>query len=179
MSLIRDVVWRAMTGYDLDAVFAIASEVHPGFFEARDVLAEKFELYRNGCYLLEVSERPAGYVLSHPWTRGDLPALDTLLGALPPSPDSYYIHDLALLRVTRGIGAAGRIVSALTKHAGTMGFASMGLVAVNNSRAFWARQGFEPDQRPELAEKLLSYEPGAVYMVKPLPGGPAGRLSAA
>jgi len=164
----KDVAWRAMTGYDIDAVFSIANQVHPGFFEAREVLAERLELYRNGCYLLEVSERPAGYVLSHPWRRGSLPALNTLLGALPPDADSFYIHDLALLPVTRGVGAAGRIVAALTKHAAAMGFPAMALVAVNDSVGFWTRQGFAVEDRPELAAKLLGYEAEARYMVKPL-----------
>ncbi len=166
MSILKDVAWRAMSGYDLDAVFDIANKVHPGFFEAREVLAEKFALYRNGCYLLEVGERPAGYVLSHPWTLGDLPALDALLGALPEHADSYYIHDLALLPLTRGVGAAGQIVAALTKHAQAMNYPSMSLVAVNNSRAFWTRQGFGVEERPELDAKLAGYEADARYMVK-------------
>lgn len=169
MSLLNHVAWRAMTGYDLGAVFDLAGEVHPGFFEAEAVLAEKFALYRNGCYLLEIGEKkPAGYVLSHPWLLGDLPALDTMLGAIPPEADTYYIHDLALLPLVRGVGAAGEIVAALTKHAGALGFASMSLVAVNNSLAFWQRQGFAALDRPGLAEKLESYEAAARYMVKPL-----------
>lgn len=164
----RDVAWRAMTGYDLGAVFQIANKVHPGFFEAEAVLTEKFELYRNGCYLLEVSEKPAGYVLSHPWKRGTLPALDTLLGEIPADADSYYIHDLALLPVTRGVGAAGQIVGGLTKHAKAMGYPTMSLVAVNGSVAFWEKQGFATEDRPELAEKLAAYEDAARYMVKVL-----------
>src|SRR5690606_12912908 len=140
-----------MSGYDGAAVFAIARQVHPGFFEAEAVLAEKFTLYRNGCYVLDVGEKPAGYVLSHPWRLGDLPALDTLLGALPADADTFYIHDLALLPLTRGIGAAGHIVAALTKHAMAMGFPTMSLVAVNNALAFWTRQGFMAATRPELA----------------------------
>ncbi len=164
----RDVAWRAMSGYDFGAVFEIANKVHPGFFEAEDVLAEKFALYRNGCYLLEVSEKPAGYVLSHPWTLGSLPALNTLLGAIPADADSYYIHDLALLPVTRGVGAAGQIVAALTKHAKAMGYPSMSLVAVNGSVAFWEKQGFVTEDRPELADKLAAYEEAARYMVKAL-----------
>ncbi len=166
MSLLKDVAWRAMSGYDLDAVFFIANKVHPGFFEAEAVLAEKFELYRNGCYLLEVGEKPVGYVLSHPWKLGDLPALDTLLGALPEHADTFYIHDLALLPLTRGLGAAGQIVAALNKHAEAMNYPTMSLVAVNNSRPFWARQGFFVQDRPELAAKLASYETDARYMVK-------------
>ena len=164
----RDVAWRAMSGYDLDAVSEIAGKVHPGFFEADAVLAEKFELYRNGCYLLEVSEKPAGYVLSHPWTLGSLPALNALLGALPEKPDTYYIHDLALLPLTRGLGAAGKMVAALTKHAEAMGYANMSLVAVNGSVPFWSKQGFAIEDRPERAEKLAAYEADARYMVKML-----------
>lgn len=164
----RDVAWRALTGYDFGAVFEIANRVHPGFFEAEAVLAEKFDLYRNGCYLLEVSERPAGYVLSHPWKRGDLPALDTLLGSIPADADSYYIHDLALLPLTRGLGAAKQIVTALTKHAEAMGFETMSLVAVNGSVPFWEKQGFLVEERAELTEKLAAYEETARYMVKAL-----------
>ena len=166
--LFRDVSWRAMSGYDLAAVSAIASKVHPGFFEADAVLAEKHTLYRNGCYILEVAEKPAGYVLSHPFTLGSLPALDTLLGALPDEPDTFYIHDLALLPVARGVKAAGKIIAALTKHAEAMGFPTMSLVAVNGSGAFWEKQGFVVEERAELADKLAAYEADARYMVKTL-----------
>ncbi|UYN98854.1 MAG: GNAT family N-acetyltransferase [Devosia sp.] len=164
----RDVAWRAMSGYDFAAVFAIANKVHPGFFEAEAVLAEKFELYRNGCYLFEIAEKPAGYVLSHPWLSDTLPALDTLLGALPADADTYYIHDLALLPMARGVGAAGEIVAALTKHAVAMGYASMSLVAVNGSQRFWERHGFSIANRPNLRDKLAAYEAAAQYMVKSL-----------
>lgn len=157
-----------MSGYDLAAVSAIAGKVHPGFFEADAVLAEKHTLYRNGCYILDVAEKPAGYVLSHPFTLGSLPALDTLLGALPPEPDTFYIHDLALLPVARGVKAAGKIVAALTKHAEAMGFPTMSLVAVNGSVPFWKKQGFVVEERAELAEKLAGYEADARYMVKAL-----------
>jgi ribosomal protein S18 acetylase RimI-like enzyme len=166
MIQMRDVAWRAMTGYDMDAVNAIAGRVHPGFFEAPEVLAEKFQLYRNGCYLFEVQERPAGYMLSHPWTLGSLPALNAPLGALPIGANTYYIHDLALLPLARGVGAAGKIVLALTKHASAMGYPTMSLVAVNGSVAFWEKQGFQVENRPELAKKLSAYEADAKYMVK-------------
>ena len=157
-----------MSGYDLAAVSAIASKVHSGFFEADAILAEKHTLYRNGCYILDVAEKPAGYVLSHPFTLGSLPALDKLLGALPPEPDTFYIHDLALLPVARGVKAAGKIVAALTKHAEAMGFPTMSLVAVNGSVPFWEKQGFVVEECAGLAEKLAGYEAGARYMVKKL-----------
>lgn len=162
------VSWRAMTGYDLDAVVAIADVVHPGFFEAPEVLAERQRLYRNGCYLLELGEKPAGYVLSHPWRYGRLPALNSVLGEIPAGADTYYIHDLALLPVTRRVGAASQIVAALTKHASAERYPTMSLVAVNGSIPFWQRHGFIIADIPELYGKLLSYEADARYMVKPL-----------
>lgn len=162
------VAWRAMTGYDLSAVESIAAAVHPSFFEAPEVLAERQRLYRNGAYLLEIGERPAGYVLSHPWTFGSFPELNTLLGELPAGSDTYYLHDLALLPVARRIGAASFIVDALGKHAAAHGFPSMSLVAVNGSQSFWQRHGFVVEDRRDLAQKLASYEEAARLMVRRL-----------
>ena len=156
-----------MTVYDLPAVQKIADTVHPGFYESPDILAERQRLYRNGCYLLEVGERPAGYVLSHPW-RDTLPALNTPLEALPAEPTTYYLHDLALLPVARRIGAASQIVSALTKHAVARGLPTMTLVAVNGSRGFWEKHGFAVRDVPGLADKLASYDADARLMVKEL-----------
>lgn len=175
----QDVAWRAMTGYDLTAVQEIAEQVHPGFFESAEVLGERQRLYRNGCYLLEIGDRPAGYVLSHPWRSGSLPALNSLLGALPEDPDTYYLHDLALLPVARRVGAASHIVGALAKHAAARGFATMSLVAVNGSAGFWARHGFAAIESPGLEGKLRSYEETARLMVRPLAasGSGPGRLA--
>lgn len=164
----QDVAWRAMTGYDLPAVQKIARQVHPGFFESTEVLGERQRLYHNGCYLLEIGEKPAGYVLSHPWRSGSLPALNVLLGELPAAADTYYLHDLALLPVARRVGAASHIVAALGKHAAAQGYASMTLVAVNGSIGFWERHGFAVHGAPGLEHKLRSYEDAARLMVKPL-----------
>ena len=165
---IPGVAWRTLTAYDMAAVEKIAATVHPDFPESYDVLAERQRLYHNGSYLLEIGERPAGYVLSHPWVLGVLPALDTLLGTLPEGADTYYIHDLALLPVARRIGAASFIVDALAKHARAHGFATMSLVAVNGSQGFWARHEFEVADAPHLADKLKSYEDAARLMVRRL-----------
>ncbi len=165
---LRDVAWRAMTAYDLPAVQQIAEAVHVDFFETPEVIAERQRLYHHGCYLLEINEKPAGYVLSHPWRHGSLPPLNTLLGELPREPDTYYLHDLCLLPVTRRVGAASRIVRALGKHATAQGYPTMSLVAVNGSVPFWGKHGFAVTDVPELYGKLLSYDELARYMVKRL-----------
>jgi GNAT superfamily N-acetyltransferase len=164
----KDVAWRAMTGYDLPAVEQIATQVHPAFHESPEVLAERQRLYRNGCYLLEIGDRPVGYLLSHPWHLARPPALNTLLRVIPADADTYYLHDLALLPVARRIGAASHIVSAIAKHAAAQGFPTMSLVAVNGSRGFWERHGFVARDVPELADELGSYEPDSRLMVRAL-----------
>ena len=163
-----DMNWRAMSAMDLGAVEAIAEVVHKDFFEAPEVLAERRRLYPHGAHLLEIGERPVGYVLSHPWRSASVPMLNALLGALPEDADTYYLHDLALLPVARRMGAAGFIVTALVKHAAARGFRTLSLVAVNGSERFWAARGFLTTDIPELTGKLLSYESSARYMVKPL-----------
>ena len=162
------VAWRALTGYDMPEVVRMAGVVHPSFYEAPEVLAERQRLYHNGAYLLEVNERPTGYVLSHPWMLGDLPPLNALLGQIPDGADTYYIHDLALLPVARRIGAASFIVEALAKHARAHGFPTMSLVAVNGSQSFWERHEFLVADAPHLNEKLRSYEDEAALMVRRL-----------
>src|ERR1700760_4472740 len=152
------VAWRTLTGYDMPAVETSAGTVHPNCFGSLAVLSERQRIYFHGAYLLEVNERPAGYVLSHPWRLGDLPPLNALLRELPADADTYYIHDLALLPVARRIGAASFITEALAKHARAHGFATMSLVAVNGSQSFWERHEFLVADAPHLSEKLRSYE---------------------
>ncbi|KKB10661.1 GCN5 family acetyltransferase [Devosia geojensis] len=162
------IAWRPLAPADLPSVEAIAADVHPDFFEEPAVFAERQRLYPAGTHLLEVEGAPAGYVLSHPWRLGSLPALNALLGALPHDADTYYLHDLALLPRARGTGAAGRIVADLVAHARQAGFAAMSLVAVNCSRRFWEKHGFAVRDVSALAGKLMSYEDGAHYMVRAL-----------
>ena len=161
-----NVEWRGMTGFDMPSVEQVAATVHPDYFESGEVLAERQALYHDGAYVLEVGERIAGYVLSHPWRFGDAPALNSLLGALPDHADTYYIHDIALLPLARKIGAASQIIEALIKHAIAGGFPSISLVAVNRSSGFWSRFGFEIEDVGELTQKLLSYDDDARYMVR-------------
>lgn len=160
--------WRALTTFDLPVVEAIAEKVHPGFPEDLAVFAERQQLYPDGTRLLELDGVPSGYILSHPWRFKSLPALNALLGAIPPDADTYYLHDLALLPAARGTGAAAMIIGEIQRHARSRDFANMSLVAVNGSIPFWTKHGFRPFPAPELTEKLLSYENAARFMVKRL-----------
>jgi ribosomal protein S18 acetylase RimI-like enzyme len=160
--------WRAMTNVDLLHVLHIAAQVHTAYPEDEAVFAERLRLYPAGCRVLEVEGRVAGYVISHPWRLYEPPALNSLLGSLPESPDTYYLHDLVLLPEARGTGAGSAIVETLADHAHTEAFATLSLVAVHDSVEFWRRHGFAVVSRPTLAEKLRSYDEAARFMVRPL-----------
>ncbi|MGB3337234.1 MAG: GNAT family N-acetyltransferase [Devosia sp.] len=159
--------WRVLTTLDLPAVEAIAEKVHPTFPEDLAVFAERLRLYPDGARLLELDGVPSGYILSHPWRFGAMPALNSLLGEIPEDADTYYLHDLALLPRARGTGAAAMIVGEILRHAKASGFAGVSLAAVNGSLPFWYKHGFRIVDAPDLTDMLTSYEPAARFMTKP------------
>lgn len=163
-----EVAWRAMTPADLRAVLAVAAEVHPDYPEDEAVFAERLRLSPEGCLCLAHGERLAGYVVSHRWTARTPPALNSLLGAIPPAANDWYLHDIALLPGARGTGAAGLAVEKLVALARDAGCARLALVAVNGSSSFWRRQGFRVVHDASLARKLASYDDAACYMERDL-----------
>jgi len=165
-----DWTWRAMTAGDLAAVMAIAAEVHPDYPEDAAVFAERLGLYPQGCMVLETRQaagaRPGGYLISHPWTLAAPPALNSLLGALPPFPVLYYLHDLALAPAARGTGAARAAVARAVAMAEQGGLDRLGLVAVNGAEAFWRRCGFTPSADGALQAAARKYDAAATYMTR-------------
>ena len=161
--------WHEMRRADLPAVSRVAALVHPLYPEKQAVFAERLRLYRAGSRVLSDGEGAVqGYVVSHPWRQGVVPALDSLLGALPDVPDTYYIHDIALLPQARGGRAAQACIAALANHAAAARFATMSIVAIAGTQGFWEKQGFSVVDMPELAARLTSYDPSARYMRRAL-----------
>lgn len=154
-----------MIAADLPAVIAAAAAVHPDYPEDQAVFAERLRLAPSGCHVL-AGERGllCGYLISHPWPAGAVPALNSLLGVLPEGETNWYLHDLALLPAARGTGAASAIVSKLVEQVARTGYRSVALVAVNGSAGFWRRHGFAEVAEAALAEKLATYDAAACYM---------------
>ncbi len=160
--------WRLMTAQDLAPVQILADTIHLAHPEDRQVFAERLRLYPQGCFALEEDGRLIGYALSHPWHFGAPPALNSLLRDIPSDATTYYVHDVALLPEARGKGYAAQAGERIARHAGSAGFSHLSLVAVNNSQAFWERLGFHATSVPGLEDKLLTYGPEAVLMVREL-----------
>ncbi|MBN8984120.1 MAG: GNAT family N-acetyltransferase [Rhizobiales bacterium] len=165
--------WRPMTVSDLPGVLAVAACVHPAFPEDGAVFEERLRLYPVGCLAFSSGVDILGYAVSHPWRAYDPPALNTPLGELPPQPETYYIHDVALLPELRGTGAAALVVALLLARAQKEAFTSASLVAVNNSAGFWECHGFRNVASQKvvnvtLARKLRGYDEAAVFMIRQL-----------
>jgi GNAT superfamily N-acetyltransferase len=155
-----------MLDCDIDAVLAIAAEVHPDFPEGEAVFREKLALFPDGCrMLIDASGQSGGYLVAHPWHKMAPPPLDSLLGAVPAS-GTFYFHDLALLPASRGTGAGKAIVEAILADAARLGFDSASLVAVNGSAPFWQAQGFVILHDDEITAKLASYGEDARFMAR-------------
>ena len=162
-----------MSEVDLPAVLTIADQVHPAFPEDADVFTERLRLYPAGCLAFSTNEGVAGYVVSHPWRANDPPALNSRLGELPSQPETYYIHDIALLPELHGTGAAALAVALLLARAGREKLATASLVAVNDSVSFWERHGFRKITTGKVVDatlirKLRGYGLAATFMVRQL-----------
>lgn len=134
--------WRPMQADDIPAVAAISDEVHGRFTETPEVYAERLRLYPAGCFVCERAGGIVGYLVSHPWHHGRPPALNAMLGRIPDTADTYYLHDIALLPAARGGGAGAAAVALVRDRARAARLDTVTLTAINGADSFWAAQGF-------------------------------------
>jgi GNAT superfamily N-acetyltransferase len=153
-----------MVEADIPAVTAISDVVHGRYTEQREVFAERLALYPAGCLMLDHDGAAEGYLISHPWHRRSPVPLDQFIGAIPKEADGYYLHDLALLPDTRGLGAGRKGVELVLRQAADAGFDEVSLVAVNGADAFWSAQGFSYVDDDAVARKLEIYGEGTFFM---------------
>ena len=147
----------------------LANRIHPKHPERLEVLEEKFRLFPAGCFTLADATAIHGYCFSHPWNKAAPPALDTLLGALPKQPDSYFIHDLTLDDTMRRRNLAARLMPELVRAARGEKLSHLTLVAVNGSAPFWSRMGFRRNADEAVQESARAkYGAGAVHMEQDL-----------
>ncbi len=163
--------WRPMHEADLDEVMAVAAIVHAGFFERREVFAERLALYPQGCWIAqqERAEAVLGYAFLHPARLGQPPALDSFLHEIDAQADCLYLHDVALLPAARGAGLGQSLLQRMLALMQVEGVACAALVAVHGSAPYWHNCGFEalPEVPAALREKLRSYDAQALYMTRP------------
>ncbi len=162
--------WRAMEEADIAGIGRLSARIHVHYPEREAVLAEKFRLFPQGCFVLEgPGSRLCGYCFSHPWSAEAPPSLDAFLEALPAEPAVYFIHDLTLDETAQGRHRGAAIVPDLVRCARALSLARLMLVAVNGSEPFWTRMGFRRTADPALQEAARAkYDASAVHMERRL-----------
>lgn len=156
--------WRPMAAADLPAVTAISAEVHGRYAEPLDVYAERLFLCPAGCFVCEGDGVAQGLLVTHPWLRSaPPPALGAMLDQLPAPADTWYLHDIALLPGTRGLGMGQAAVALVDDLARKAGVQDITLVAVNGADRFWAAQGFD-----YTGANAGGYGPGTHVMRRPV-----------
>ena len=154
--------WRAMSSADIDVIHAISRAVHPMLPEDREVFANRLDLYPGGMHVLEADGTPSGYCVGHPWCREKPLPLDSLVERLPDAPDTFYLHDLALLPAARGRGFADSVVEYTIARVAESGLPELSLIAVGGSAPFWEKFGFR--QSVAQPDKLAGYGEDARYL---------------
>ena len=132
-------MWRPMTPKDIPEVYQISLRVH-SLYEDPEIFEERRSLSK-GCYSYVLDEKVVGYLISHPYRRDTYPPLNTLIGKIP-DPDTWYIHDLAILPEFRGRGMVRPVLAEVKALALAQGFRELSLVSVYGSEVFWTKMGF-------------------------------------
>lgn len=160
--------WRPMTERDIAGVMRVADEIHRDLPEHEPVFRERLRLFPEGCFVLvENGDEVGGYLVSFPVRRGKPPALNEMLGEIPPDADQYYLHDLAILPDFRGRGAAAECIRRALAFAEERGYTTSCLISVYGTVQFWGRFGFvAAPGDAAMEEKLCGYGEGATYLVR-------------
>lgn len=159
--------WRMMTAADLPTVSAVAAVVHEDYPEDDAVFAERLALFPTGCRIAMRDGAPVGYALFHPGVVGRPPPLNRLLGQLPAAADCLYIHDVALLPASRGMGLGRGLTDLAAATAREMGLPLLALAATPLAADFWRALGFaEGAGSASAAAALAAYGGGMRYMVR-------------
>ncbi|KAL1796649.1 hypothetical protein ACET3X_005189 [Alternaria dauci] len=162
----KTAVWRPLSMDDIASLVQVADRVHPDLPESHEIFAERARLFPQGCQgLFDEAGELRGYIISHPILFREPPALDRLLGQLPPDANQYYIHDLAILPEFRGSGLAHECIIEILETAAKH-YATTGLVSVHGTAGFWGRYGFKaPDTIDDvLRKKVVGYGGDALYL---------------
>ena len=137
-------MWRPMTQKDIPQVYQISLQVH-SLYEDPEIFEERRALSK-GCYVLD-AEKVVGYLISHPFRRDAYPPLNTLIREIPEDPDTWYIHDLAILPEFRGRGMVRPVLEEVKALALAQGIKELSLVSVYGSEKFWTKMGFRLSNR--------------------------------
>ena len=151
---------------DVDAVLHIQARCYGAdFVEPREVFARRLAMPAHCSWAAVRGDEVMAYLAAY-WSRPG--AITPLNGDFSQYADAsvLYLHDMAVSPDAAGQGLAGRMVQAAREQARARGITRTALVSVQDSQAYWERQGYNCVFLKNAAQQqhLDSYGKGAVYM---------------
>lgn len=155
---------RALTASDLPGLAQVQRACYgDGLAESTEVFARRLASPANCSLVIAQGGRVLAYLAAY---RSLLAKVTPLHGDFEPAPtpDTLYLHDMAVLPDCAGRGLAGQLLAAL--HAQSTGLRHSALVSVQGSQAYWQRRGYAEHQLHDAVQRqrLASYGAQAVYM---------------
>jgi ribosomal protein S18 acetylase RimI-like enzyme len=157
---------RPMDFADFPSILAIQALCYTELVpESEQSLQAKLRASPATCNVVCLQGSVIGYLIAVPWSFASPPLLNAATCALPAQPDSLYLHDMAIAPAARKVGAGRILVERFIEQVAELNFNCASLVAVQDSKSYWRRYGFQPvPQTAILKAKLLSYGANVEYM---------------
>ncbi|AZZ97438.1 GNAT family N-acetyltransferase [Pseudoalteromonas sp. R3] len=136
IEIIREAAWSEILKLQAEVYLFVEPE-------SLEVLKDKWNRTPSCCFTYRDSDKLKGYLLAHSWNSEQPPKL---FNALPNDTEGniLFLHDLAIASSSFGQGIGSKLMKHLVEVATNLGFKEIRLVAVQNSKLFWQRQGFKP-----------------------------------
>lgn len=163
-------VCRLLTAEDLPALLVVQRACYgDGYIESAAVYARRLANPAQCSWVVEQAGRVCGYLAAYGSVRGAVTPLHGDFEAAA-SPDTLYLHDMAVLPEMAGQGLAHALLAALWQSALAQELTSSALVAVPGLQGFWERQGYAVFglQDRHQRQHLAAYGKDAVYMQRAL-----------
>ncbi|WP_221227670.1 GNAT family N-acetyltransferase [Rhodocyclus tenuis] len=157
---------RVMTAVDIDGVVAVQRLCYPpAMNEPAAIIRSRLATAPAFAWVAASDAGICAYLVGYPSLLGKVTALGGGF-VVPAAPDCLYLHDLAVAPRALGRGVAGALLRLARDAASAAGFSRAALVSVQDSLAFWQKQGFSagPALTPQQRVNLASYPPPAFYL---------------
>jgi GNAT superfamily N-acetyltransferase len=157
----HDVRIRHISDGDWSGIVALEASAYTdsGLSEGRAALESRAHASPSTCFVLDLEQRIAGYLLALPYPMFQYPDL-TITEEIAHHSRNLHLHDLVIAESSRGRGLAKRLLHHLTMTARS-GYERISLIAVGGSEAFWSANGYSAHHEVAVPS---SYGTDAVYM---------------
>lgn len=162
---------RALAPGDLPHLLDIQLACYgPHFIENADVYAGRLASPVNCSLVCERAGTVCAYLAAYRSAHGKVTPLHGAFETPPGTPDTLYLHDMAVLPAYAGQGLARALLERLWGEGRARGLRHTALVSVQDTQDYWARHGYVPQPLHDEGERarLASYGAGAVYMARSL-----------